>query len=154
MNQEQGERWRGTNTHKGMVKLTLHGANVMEGTLTWKRKMTQRWQLLCPHGALWKECNYNYLKKMFVTPKMQEWHFISVQYIKVLQNDSYNDKKQKQATKKHSTTQNKGSHTRKMILIPMTSKISTMEQKCQKNDRKSMGQNLKEMTTFFTIRQN
>ena len=42
----------------------------------------------------------------------------------------------------------------KMILGPRTPKISTIEKKCQNHDRKSMGQNLKEMTTFLKSRQN
>ena len=88
-----------------------------------------------------------------MTPEMQEWHFISVQYIKVLQNDSYNDQNQKQAAIKHSTAQNKGSHTKKMFLRPETPKISTKDQKCQNNDRKSIGQNLKEMIAFLKCRQ-
>ena len=51
----------------------------------------------------------------------------------MLQNDSYNDKKkQEQAAKKHSTAQNKGSHTKKMILGPETPKY-------QNNDKKSKG---------------
>ena len=41
-----------------------------------------------------------------------------------------------------------------MTLRPETPKISTMDQKRQKYDRKSMGQNLKEMTTFLKSRQN
>ena len=58
----------------------------------------------------------------------------------MLTNDSYNDQNEKQATTKHSTTQKKGSHTKKMILGPETPKISTTnKQKSQNNDRKSMG---------------
>ena len=70
----------------------------------------------------------------------------------MLTNDSYNDKNKKQAIAKQITAQNKGSHTKKMILGPETPKISTKDQKCQNNDRKNMGQNLKEMTTFLKSR--
>ena len=61
-------------------------------------------------------------------------------------------KTKKKAAKKHSTTQNKGSHTKKMTFGPVTPKISTMDQKCQNNDRKSMGQNLEEMIAFLKSR--
>ena len=91
---------------------------------------------------------------MFMTPEMQEWHFISVRYIKMLTSDSYNDQNQKQAATKHSTTQNKGSHTKKTILEPEKPKISTMDWKCQNNDKKSIGHNLKEMKAFLKSRQN
>ena len=70
----------------------------------------------------------------------------------MLQNDSYNDQNQKQAATKHSTAQNKKSHTKKTILRPKTPKISTMDQKFQNNDRKSMGKNLKEVTRFLKSR--
>ena len=43
---------------------------------------------------------------------------------------------------------------KKMILKPETPKISTKEKKCQNNDRKSMGKNLREMTTFLKSRHN
>ena len=72
----------------------------------------------------------------------------------MLTNDSYNDQKRKQDDKIDSTTQNKGSHTKKMILRPVTPKISTIDQKCQKYDRKNMGQNLKEIIAFLKTRQN
>ena len=42
----------------------------------------------------------------------------------------------------------------KTILGPGTPKISTIEQKCQNHDRKSMGQNLKEMKSFLKRGQN
>ena len=70
----------------------------------------------------------------------------------MLTNDSYNNQKRKQADTKYTTAQNKGYHTKKMILGPETPKISTMDQKCQKNDRKSMGQNLEEMIAFLKSR--
>ena len=63
-------------------------------------------------------------------------------------------KKGKKSDTINSTAQNKRSHAMKMILRPGTPKISTIEKKCQKHDRKSMGQNLKEMTTFLKSRQN
>ena len=72
----------------------------------------------------------------------------------MLTNDSYNDQNKKQVDTKHSTTQKKGSHTKKMILRLETPKISTIDQKCQKHDRKSMGQNLKEIIAFLKSRQN
>ena len=42
----------------------------------------------------------------------------------------------------------------KMIPGPKTPKLSTIEQKCQKHDRKSMGKNLEEITSFLKRRQN
>ena len=56
---------------------------------------------------------------------------------------------EKKADTKDSTSQNKGSHAKKMILRPVTPKISTIEKKIQKHERKSMGKNLKKMTTFL-----
>ena len=58
---------------------------------------------------------------------------------KMLTNDIYNDQNRKQDTPKDNIAQNKGSHAKKMILEPVTPKISNIEKKCQKYDRKSMG---------------
>ena len=57
----------------------------------------------------------------------------------MLTNDSYNDQNRKQDNTKDSKTQNKGYHAKKMILRPITPKISTKEPKCQKHDRNNMG---------------
>ena len=59
--------------------------------------------------------------------------------IKILTNDINNDQKGKKIDIKDSTTQNKRSYAMKMILTPKTPKISTIDQKYQKHDRKSMG---------------
>ena len=67
----------------------------------------------------------------------------------MLTNDINNDQKRKQANIKDSKAQNKGSHAMKTILGPRTPKISTIEKKCQKHNRKSMGQNLKEIMEFL-----
>ena len=66
----------------------------------------------------------------FMTLKMQEWQVISMQYIKVLQKDSYNDQKRKQAATKQSAAKNEESHALKTTLGPKTPKISIKKQKC------------------------
>ena len=91
---------------------------------------------------------------MFLTSKCKSDTLSQCVYIKILTNDGYNDQNKKQANKKDSTTQNQGSHTKKTILGPVTPKISTIEKKCQKHDKKRMGQNMKEMIVFLKSIQN
>ena len=107
-----------------------------------------------PPWCFIKQCKYNYLKTMFMNLKCKSSTLSQCVYIKILTNDGYNDQKRKQADIKDSIAQKKRSHAKKMILRPVTPKISTKEKKCQKHDRKSMGQNLKEMTPFLKSRQN
>ena len=61
---------------------------------------------------------------------------------------------QKKADTIDSIAQNKRSHAMKTILGPRTPKISTIEQKHQNHDRKSMDHNLKEMKSFLKRGQN
>ena len=51
----------------------------------------------------------------------------------MLTNDSYNDQKRKQVDTKDNIAQNKGSHTKKMILRLETLKIFTIEKKMPKS---------------------
>ena len=69
----------------------------------------------------------------------QEWHFISVRYIKVLQNESSNDQKRKLAATRPSTAKNEESHALKTTLRLKTPKISITEQKRYMHDRKNTG---------------
>ena len=50
-NQEQGERYRSTDTNKDTVKQTLHGLMSWKGHSLDKGKGT-KWHNLIPHGAL------------------------------------------------------------------------------------------------------
>ena len=91
---------------------------------------------------------------MFRIPKYKSGTFSQCVCIKMLTNDINNDQKGKKDDTIDSTAQKKRSHAMKMILRPGTPKISTIEKKCQKYDRKSMGKNLKEITSFLKSRQN
>ena len=120
-----------------------------------KRKREQKWQTTIPPMVLYKNSvGTTISKKKFLTPGMQEWHFILVRIHKDAYKWWLQWSKQKKAATKDTITQNKGSHTKKMILEPKTPKISIMHQKCQNNDRKSMGKNLRKKIAFFKNRQN
>ena len=84
--------------------------------------------------------------------KLQEWHFISVHYIKVLQNYNDNDQNRKQAATRPRTAENEESHALKTSLRPKTPKISITEKKRYMHDRKNIGHNLKEITEFLKSR--
>ena len=82
----------------------------------------------------------------------QEWHFISVRYIEVLQNDSYNDQNRKLAATRHSTAKNEEFYALKTTLRPKIPKISITEQKRYIHDRRNTGYNLKEIKVFLKSR--
>ena len=102
-------------------------------------KKAQKWQTSIPPMVLYKNsAGTNVSKQCSWPPKCKSGTLSQCVYIKMLTNDSDSDQKRKQAATKHSIVQNKGYHTKKMILGPVTPKISTMDQKCQNNDRNSM----------------
>lgn len=103
---------------------TCHEANVMEGTLTWQRKMENMTNIK-PLKALYNVVRVQQNTKMCKILKCNRVTFYLSAFVKILQKDVNKDQKRHNTNKIDSTSHEKSFETTKLIPEPETTKLKS-----------------------------